>query len=144
MDPKINSKNLSIKVTIDENLKLFVDIKRFSQIFRIFIDNAIKYSNNNSSIEISALSYYQGKYNPKKDEGALFQIKDEGIGIRQNDIPHIFERFFRSKDVAEIPGTGLGLSIANELIKIHGGTVYIDSIFGKGTTISVFFPNPIV
>ncbi len=141
MEPKIKAKNISTIINIDKNLKLVADPKRFSQIFRIFVDNAIKYSKNNSSIEIFAFNYYQGKYNPKEDEGILFQIADHGIGIKQKDIPHLFERFFRSKDVAEIPGTGLGLSIAEELIKLHGGNIYVDSEFGKSTTISVFFPK---
>lgn len=141
MEPKIKAKIISTKINIDENLKLVVDPKRFSQIFRIFIDNAIKYSKNKSSIEIFAFNHYHGKYNPKDNEGILFQIADQGIGINQKDLPHIFKRFFRSEDVAEIPGTGLGLSIAEELIKLHGGNIYVDSEFGKGTTISVFFPK---
>ncbi len=141
MKPKIEAKNISIKIKCDMNLKLIADPKRFNQIFRIFIDNSIKYSKKDSSIEILAFNHYQGKYNPKEDEGILFQIIDQGVGIKQKDIPHLFERFFRSKDVVEIPGTGLGLSIAKELIKLHGGNIYVDSEYGKSTIISVFFPQ---
>ena len=107
-------------------------------LYRLVTD--FKYSKNNTSIEIHALNHYFGKFNPKQMEGILFQIVDKGIGIKQEDIPHLFERFFRCNDVADIPGTGLGLTIAKELISLHGGTVSIDSEFGKGTTVSVFFP----
>ncbi|MFW9865408.1 MAG: MASE3 domain-containing protein [Candidatus Thorarchaeota archaeon] len=141
MEPKIKTKNLDIKLSIDEELKLTVDPKRFSQIFRIFIDNAIKYSNNNSSIEILAFDNYNEKYNPTKVDGILLQIIDKGIGIKENDKQNLFKRFFRSKDVGDISGTGLGLPIAEKLIKLHGGHVFIDSEFGIGTTISVFFPK---
>ena len=143
MEPKISAKNIYVKLNIEKDLKLVVDSKRFSQIFRIFVDNAIKYSNNNSSIEIYALNHYSGKFNLNEIEGTLFQIVDKGIGIKQKDIPHLFERFFRSSEVVDISGTGLGLSIAKELINLHGGTVFIDSQFGEGTTVSVFFPYQI-
>ena len=143
MEPKINAKNISIKLNIDKNLKLVVDSKRFSQIFRIFVDNAIKYSNSNSSIEISAINHYSGKFNLNGSEGTLFEIVDKGIGLKQKDIPHLFERFFRSSDVGDIPGTGLGLSIAKKLISLHGGTVSIDSQFGEGTIVSIFLPYQI-
>ncbi|MFW9874351.1 MAG: MASE3 domain-containing protein [Candidatus Thorarchaeota archaeon] len=141
MKPKIIAKNISTQLKIDENLKLVADPKRFSQIFRIFIDNSIKYSQNNSSIEIFALNHYFGKFNQEESEGILFQIIDHGIGIKEQDLTHLFKRFYRSKDVAEIPGTGLGLSIAEELIKLHGGNIYVNSELGKSTTISVFFPK---
>ncbi|MFX1479536.1 MAG: sensor histidine kinase, partial [Promethearchaeota archaeon] len=141
MEPKIKSKNLDIKMSINEELKLTVDPKRFSQIFRIFIDNAIKYSKNNSSIEILAFDNYNEKYNPTKVDGILLQIIDRGIGIKENDKQNLFKRFFRSKDVGDISGTGLGLPIAKKLINLHGGHVFIDSEFGIGTTISVFFPK---
>ncbi|MFX0009272.1 MAG: MASE3 domain-containing protein, partial [Candidatus Hermodarchaeota archaeon] len=143
MEPKINAKSIYVKLNIDKNLQLVVDPKRFSQIFRIFIDNAIKYSKSKSTIEIYALNHYSGKYNPKESEGTLFQIVDQGIGIKQKDIPRVFERFFRSSEVSDIPGTGLGLSIAKELINFHGGSVFIDSQHGEGTTVSVFFPYQI-
>ena len=143
MKPKINQKSIYVKLNIDEDLKLDVDSKRFSQIFRIFIDNAIKYSKSNSSIEIYAINHYSGKFNLKESEGVLFQIVDKGIGIKEKDLPHLFERFFRSSDAADIPGTGLGLTIAKELITLHGGTVFIDSQIGEGTTVSVFFPYQI-
>ena len=63
--------------------------------------------------------------------------KNEGS---KKDLQSIFQRFFRSEQVGDIPGTGLGLSIAKELIKLHGGEVWAQSDYGKGSTFSIFLP----
>lgn len=141
MQPLEKVKDTDFLINIDDNIKLFGDVKRVEQIFRIFIDNALKYSKENRKIEVSAIDNYKGKYNQKDKEGVLFQFKDNGIGISQNDINNLFERFFRSEQVSNIPGTGLGLTIAKELIKLHDGEVYVDSELGKGSIFSIFLPR---
>ena len=118
-----------------------MDQKRFAQIFRILIDNAIKYSHPNSTVQISSNCDYEGKLNPNKLSGVLFTIKDEGIGIPTEELPYLFGRFFRSETVQDIPGTGLGLSIAKNLVTLHHGDISVQSTFGKGTTFRLFFPN---
>ncbi|MBN1802520.1 MAG: PAS domain S-box protein [Candidatus Lokiarchaeota archaeon] len=140
MVPVSEEKNLKFLVDIDEDLNLIGDYKRIEQVFRILIDNAIKYSEKNPQIHIKAISNYEGKLNPKKIPGVLFQISDNGMGMREKDLNHLFERFYRSDDVADIPGTGLGLSIAKDLIELHDGKIHVESQFGKGTNISIFFP----
>lgn len=82
-----------------------------------------------------------GKYNGRGTDGILFQFIDSGIGIREADIPKLFQRFFRAEDVRDIPGTGLGLPIALELARIHKGEIYVESTHGKGSTFSVFLPK---
>ncbi len=140
MTPIGNEKGISFVVNVDKNFNLKGDPKRIDQIFRILIDNAIKYSKSNSTIKIEAIENYKGKFNPKNINGVLFEFKDNGIGIRRDEIPHLFERFFRSSTVSEIPGTGLGLAIAKDLTQLHQGDIYVESEFGKGSTFSVFFP----
>ena len=140
MEPIGNDKGITFNLDIDENLRLKGDSKRIDQIFRIFIDNALKYSYKNSIIEIIALENYKGMYNENGEKGVLFQFKDKGRGISEEDLSHIFERFFRSSNASEIPGTGLGLFIAKELIELHNGKVYVNSKLGEGTTFSIFFP----
>ncbi|MFX0042201.1 MAG: sensor histidine kinase, partial [Candidatus Hodarchaeota archaeon] len=140
MEPIGKEKNLYFKIDINENLVLKGDPKRIDQIFRIFIDNAIKYSKENSVIDIKAFDNYQGKYNIDGNNGVLFQFKDSGIGISEDDLPHIFERFYRSKNVSETPGSGLGLSIAEELIHLHKGKVFVESKLNEGTTFYIFLP----
>ncbi len=141
MEPIGNMKNITFNVKIDPNLILYADAKRLDQIFRIFIDNAIKYSAKNSIIEIETIDQYKGIYNEEGLDGILFKIQDHGIGVSKDDLNHLFERFFRSDKVSDIPGTGLGLSIAKELIELHKGSVYVESELMKGTTFYIFIPR---
>jgi len=141
MEPIGNQKNITFKVAISDDIKLYGDSKKVDQIFRIFIDNAMKYSNEKNSIEIKAIDHYKGQYNLSTKDGVLFQFKDNGIGISEKDIPFIFQRFFRSDQVSDIPGTGLGLPIAKELIELHNGEVYVESEYGKGAIFYVFLPR---
>lgn len=140
MEPIGNSKNITFSVDIEKEIILYGDPIKIDQIFRIFIDNSLKYSEENSKIEISAINHYKGKYNVDEKNGVLFTIKDYGVGIKEEDLPFIFQRFFRSEQVSNIPGTGLGLSIAKELLKLHHGNVWVESDFGKETTFFVFLP----
>ena len=141
LEPIYKEKNLEIEVDVDENIRLNGDSKRMDHIFRIVIDNAIKYSNDNSKIEIKAIDNYKGKYNPEEKPGVLIQIKDYGIGIPKKDLILIFDRFFRSDQVKDITGTGLGLSIAKDLVHLHHGEIYVESEFKKGSEFEIFLPK---
>jgi len=140
MEPIGNDKNITFNIAVEENIKLYGDPTKIEQLFRIFIDNALKYSKENSKIEITAINHYKRKYNIDEKDGVLFEFKDYGVGIKEEDLPSIFERFFRSEQVSDIPGTGLGLAIAKELIKLHDGEVWVQSEYGKGSTFSIFLP----
>lgn len=95
------------------------------------IDNAIKYTPNNASV---VMRLY------KKKEKAFVEIKDTGIGISQNDLPHIFERFYRGSKTVKTLGAGLGLAITQGIIKAHHGDIKILSKVGKGTTVVITLP----
>ncbi|GAH06802.1 unnamed protein product, partial [marine sediment metagenome] len=95
----------------------------------------------NSKVEIRAINNYEGKYNLNGNPGILFQFKDYGRGIPKEDLPKIFERFFRSSNVNEIAGTGLGLAIVKDLIEAHKGHFFVESELGKGTTFNLFLPQ---
>ncbi len=141
LEPFSQEKNIRFRLDINENINLKGDIKRIDQIFRIILDNAIKYSHENTIVEISVLNKYKGEYNPKGVDGVLLQFKNYGIGISKKDLPHIFERFYRASNVSETSGTGLGLSIAKDLIELHQGDIYIESDLSEKTTFSIFFPR---
>jgi signal transduction histidine kinase len=141
LEPLQKAKEITIEYNIDKKLQLYGDPKRISQIFRILIDNAIKYSNGNSKIQINAIDQYVGKNNQKNEDGILFEFKDEGRGIKEPDMSRIFQRFFRAEDVASISGIGLGLSIARELTELHQGEINVESTYGKGSTFYVFLPR---
>ncbi len=141
MEPIGKEKRIDFDIEVDEQIHLRGDPKRIDQVFRIIIDNAIKYSKENSKVEIHATNNYQGEYNLNKTSGVLFKFKDYGRGILKKDLPHIFERFFRAGNVNEIAGTGLGLAIAKELIEVHRGNIFVESEFEKGTTFCLFLPQ---
>lgn len=141
MEPIGKEKNVDFEVDVDNQIQLRGDPKRIDQLFRIIIDNAIKYSMENSEVKIQAIEKYQGKYNINEHPGVLFQFKDYGHGIPKEDLPHIFERFFRSSNVIEIAGTGLGLAIAKDIIEAHKGNIFVESELEKGTTFHLFLPK---
>lgn len=90
---------------------------------------------------LQSINNYKGKYNSNNIPGVLFKFKDYGRGMPKEEIPHIFERFFRASNISEITGTGLGLAIAKDLIEAHNGEIYIESELEKGTTFFVFLPR---
>lgn len=141
MEPIGQEKRMDFLIDVDKSLHLRGDPKRIDQVFRIIIDNAIKYSPENSSVEIRALENYQGKYNVNQNSGTLFQFQDYGRGIPKEDLAKIFERFFRSSNVNEVSGTGLGLAIAKDIIEAHNGNIFVTSELEKGTTFFVFLPQ---
>jgi signal transduction histidine kinase len=96
------------------------------ELVTILVDNAIKYGNKK---DVSVIV---------KRPGVLL-VKDKGIGISKEDIPHIFDRFYRGNKSREKDGYGLGLSIANQIIKNHNAKIRVESELGKGSTFKVIF-----
>ncbi|WGS65505.1 sensor histidine kinase [Marinitoga aeolica] len=131
----IKNKKIIIKNEISENILINADKRLIKQMIRGLIDNSIKYSKDICIINI------KGKYiNGEKIE---LIIEDNGIGISKDDIPFIFERFYRADKSRsrEIGGFGLGLSIIKQIVEIHGGIIYADSELGKGTKMIIVFPT---
>jgi two-component system, OmpR family, sensor histidine kinase MprB len=73
--------------------------------------------------------------------GGVLTVRDEGPGIDPTDLPHIFDRFYRSREARTLPGSGLGLSIVRRAAERHGGTVEVDSVLGDGTTFTMTLPD---
>ncbi|MFR8927650.1 ATP-binding protein [Peptoniphilus senegalensis] len=129
----ITQKNHKIEFDIAMDIKdIYADRNGADQILTNIISNACKYTPDNGKISIEA-----------KNVGDFVEIKvsDNGIGIPKEDLPRITERFYRVEKGRSraMGGTGLGLSIANEMIKSLGGSLKVDSVFGKGTSISLLF-----
>lgn len=105
---------------------------QIARLINNLVSNAVRYTKEG---EVT-LTTYQGKNN------VVIKIEDTGIGIDIEDIPHIFERFYRGKFVRQtnIHGTGLGLAIVKEIMDLHEGKIRVDSIFGKGSTFYAIFP----
>jgi two-component system sensor histidine kinase CiaH len=111
------------------------DLESLSQLLTILIDNSIKYSSPKTTIRI--------EYTNDKDN-VIWQIKDEGVGIKADALSHIFDRFYRaesSRNKNGHEGYGLGLSIAKMIADVHNGDVTLNSQPGKGTTAIVSIPK---
>jgi signal transduction histidine kinase len=126
------AKKITIKSTL-QDLQIKGIFSSVVEVFVIVLDNAIKYSPSKSTIKIYT----------EKDTGMVSIIlQDKGIGISQQDLPHLFDRFYRvnkSRSKTDVPGYGLGLSIAQRIMKMHNGTIAISSNQKKGTTVLVTF-----
>lgn len=131
---RANQKGLKLNVhTPNTPIHLYADKNRMEQIFTNLIENAVRYTEKGEiKIEVT-------------DIGNHIQVKiiDTGIGIKKQDIPFLFERFYRvdkSRSRAN-GGTGLGLSIVKNLVEMHEGTIDFDSELNKGTTVTLTFPK---
>ena len=119
-------KNIKIEFTRDKDICMIMgDYDRLNQMFMVIFDNAIKFSHENSSIYVTIAS--------GEDNKIRISIRDEGIGISEEELPYIFEKFYKSKLRMNAKGTGLGLSIAKYIALKHDGTIDVASEQGKGT-----------
>jgi two-component system phosphate regulon sensor histidine kinase PhoR len=134
---RLAGKNLRLELEIPDNFPtLRVDQRRLEEVVHNLLDNAVKYSHQNGRIQIQVGA---------PDQEVVLSVRDEGIGIAANDLPRIFERFYRADRARsrELGGTGLGLSIVKHIAQLHGGRVEAESVVGEGTTIRVILPNPL-
>jgi len=105
------------------------------QLIMILCDNALKYSPENGTVSVGA--------NKLDDGSVLVTVSDQGKGIPEEDIPFIWERFYKveKSHCRSVPGTGLGLAIAKEIIRVHGASAEVISKCGSGTTFEIKFPK---
>ncbi|EDX83866.1 PAS fold family [Synechococcus sp. PCC 7335] len=108
-----------------------IDQTLLRSILTNILSNAIRYSSAGSLVQ---LSLYQRKHQ------AIFQIKDQGLGILPEDYPYLFEPFHRGRNVSNIPGTGLGLSIVKQFVALQQGDIKVESQPGIGTTFKIRLP----
>jgi signal transduction histidine kinase len=132
--PLAAKRNISIYNSIDGRIYLFADPMRLTQLVIILLDNAIKYSLENTTITIST----------KEERGhTLLRFKDQGTGIPAGDLEKVYERFYRADKARsrEMGGTGLGLSIAQWIAQEHGWRLELTSELDKGTVGTLWIPQ---
>jgi len=128
LTPNAEEKQMQFIKTI-ERIELIGDRNRLKQIFLNIVQNAIKYSHKNGKVYIEVT----------KNKGqAVIKVKDEGIGIAKEHLPHIEQSFYQINNHAT--GAGLGLAIVKKMVELHGGTINIISKEGIGTTILIKLP----
>jgi signal transduction histidine kinase len=130
----LDSRRFPLRVRIEEGLVVKADRRRLQQALLNLLTNAVKYSPRGGNIAVMAY--------PDRQGNARISVHDEGLGIREEDIPKLFQKFTRlfDKRSMHITGSGLGLYITNEIIKAHGGRIVVESEWGKGSTFSFVLP----
>lgn len=134
---KINASSKNVRLIYEPTNQLPIimgDKDRLEQVIVNIISNAIKYTpGGEGEVFVSTGRMYQNVY---------IKIKDNGMGIPKDDLPHVFERFYRVDKARsrEQGGTGLGLAISNEIVKEHGGKITISSDYGVGTEVIIMLP----
>jgi two-component system sensor histidine kinase VicK len=134
MNVNIKRKGQTLKVSVPEKSpEVFVDKDKIEQVFQNILSNAYKYTPEGGKIFVDL---------KHADKTVKITFKDTGIGIPKEDLPRIFERFYRVDKTRsrEMGGTGLGLSIAHEIIQAHDGEINIDSEPGRGTCVTIRLP----
>jgi signal transduction histidine kinase len=113
--------------------EIFADSDKIRQLFLNLLVNAYKYTPEHGMVEIKI---------GKDDKNAIVQIKDNGIGISPEELPNIFERFYRTEISRnrETGGAGLGLSIVQSIVKAHNGSIHVESEKDRGTQFTVYLP----
>ncbi|OKH43572.1 two-component sensor histidine kinase [Calothrix sp. HK-06] len=127
-----NHSNLTVQLP-EKPIYIKADADLLKQAVINLLDNAFKYTPNNKTVELKLLS---------QPHGAIIEVKDNGIGIPLEDLPHIFERFYRvdKARTRNSGGFGLGLAIVKQIVQAHQGEITVNSILGNGSTFQIKLP----
>jgi signal transduction histidine kinase len=132
--PQLTAKEISLTLDLPDNLSLVnIDWQRVNQVLHNLLENAVAHTPKGGTITVAAA---------KQGDWVEVSVSDTGEGIPVEDLPHIFERFYRvDKSRARATGgSGLGLTIAKRLVEAHGGTITVESKLGKGSRFSFTLP----
>ena len=120
----IADKGISLRFDAEDGVTVRGNADLLTRLLTNLIGNAYRYGRENGHIDVTLR---------KEGGSALLTVKDDGIGISADDLPKIFDRFYRADKSRSVKGTGLGLSIVKEIADLHGGTVNVESEPGKGS-----------
>jgi heavy metal sensor kinase len=133
LDPVAEDKGVNMACEAPETFPVVGDPRMIQRILSNLLDNAIKYTPSGGTIRVSL--------SEKNEREAHVTVQDTGMGIPPNDLPHIFERFYRCDHSRSQPGTGLGLSLARALARAHEGDIRVTSTLGQGSTFNLTLPK---
>jgi heavy metal sensor kinase len=134
MRPLAEAKGLHLYLTRESGVQVYGEETRLREVFYNLLDNAIKYTPEGGKVEVEL---------SRQGQAAVVRLRDTGIGIPEEHLPRVFDRFYRVDKARsrEQGGTGLGLSIAQAIVTAHGGRIDLASAPGQGTTCTVTLPQ---
>jgi signal transduction histidine kinase len=135
LQPQAAERQVSIALQAPETLPTIIgDPDRLKQVMVNLVSNAVKYNHEGGRVDIEA---------KVREDELNVAVKDTGRGIAEEDLPHVFEKFYRVDDPdLQAKGTGLGLPIAKHIVEVHGGTISVQSVRGQGSTFAFTLPLP--
>lgn len=137
LKPLADQKNIQIVVEANEKMWANVDKSKLHQCLSNIIVNAIKYNDEGGHVLVTLVN---------KKNTFLIEVIDDGYGIKEENLPFVFDRFYRTDKARnrKSGGTGLGLSIVQQIVHLHQGEIKIDSVFNEGTKVSIELPKDLV
>jgi len=135
VEPSADRHGVELVVSLpDRPIRIGHDPQRIGQVVANLVGNAVKFTPRGGSVHVSASG---------SREGATIEVRDTGPGIPADELPHIFERFYRGTTSGEVrsSGSGLGLAIVKSIVDMHGGRISVDSALGVGSTFRVSLPR---
>ena len=131
MEPLAAQRSISLHFSAPEELMLTADQSLLTRLLLNLTENAVKYGKDGGDVWVEA---------HREGTSAVLTVRDNGIGIPAEQLPYVFERFYRADAARDRSGTGLGLSIAQWIVKLHGGTLRVESEAERGTVFTVEMP----
>jgi PAS domain S-box-containing protein len=148
--PLVQEKSHILSLDLADDIPVYGNAGQLQQIIRNLLNNAIKYTDEGGLIDCQCKTLNKDALKtivtwPKDTDlpagrWAIFQVKDNGIGISAEHLPRLFERFYRIKAQQKIRGTGLGLAITRELVELHNGHIGVSSTPGEGSIFALYLP----
>ncbi|MEK4701910.1 HAMP domain-containing sensor histidine kinase [Solibacillus sp. FSL R7-0668] len=128
--PSFDIKEIKLNLVCESNFQIYADSIRLEQVILNLLDNALKYSSENSEVVLNAY---------EKDGKTVISVTDTGIGIPSDEIEYIFEKLYRVEKSRSraYGGSGIGLAVVKELVEAHGGTIEVKSKIGQGSTFKI-------
>jgi len=129
---EVSAEDAHIKISCDGEADLFADPLLFNRAVGNLVENSLRFTPKGGQIRLSLRQF---------DKGSEISVQDSGSGIAPEHLPRVFDRFYRGDASRSSAGTGLGLALVKSIVNLHGGSVAIESTPGRGTTVTLSFPD---